>query len=138
MRILVVEDEPMIACALALELQDAGHEVLGPAYSVEEARALAQERAPQLGLIDINLAGHDEGVDLARQLRAELGVQSLFVSGQIAQARANADAALGVLPKPFRFEAIAAIIEAAAEILEGRRPARPPPGLELFVAVGCP
>ena len=132
MRILVVEDEPMIACALAMELQDAGHEVLGPAYTVEEAQALAFASPPQLGLIDINLAGHDEGIELARRLRAELGVYSLFVSGQIAQARANADAALGVLPKPFRFEALAAIIEAAAELMAGRL-ITPPPGLELFV-----
>jgi two-component system, response regulator PdtaR len=134
MRILIVEDEPMIACALALELQDAGHEVVGPAYSVEEARALAFAGTPQLGLIDINLAGHDEGIELARLLRAELGVYTLFVSGQIAQARADADAAIGILPKPFRFEALAAIIEAAAELMEGRRPACTPPGLELFIA----
>ena len=132
MRILVVEDEPMIACAVALELQDAGHEVIGPAYSVEEAHALAAATPPQLGLIDINLAGHDEGVELARRLRSELGMHSLFVSGQIAQARANADAALGVLSKPFRFEALAAIVDFAGELAAGRRPKPTPAGLELF------
>ncbi len=132
MIILVVEDEPMIACAVAMELADAGHEVLGPAYTVEEAEALAESRTPDLAMIDINLAGHDEGIDLARRLRATRGVPCYFVSGQVAQARANCDAALGVLPKPFEFAALIESIGVAEDLITGRRPRALPRGLELF------
>lgn len=132
MIILVVEDEPMIACAVAMELQDAGHEVLGPAYTVEEAEQLVAARRPDLAMIDINLAGHDEGIALARRLRAEWGVPCYFVSGQVAQARANCDAALGVLPKPFDFKSLIEAIRVAEDLITGRRPQALPRGLELF------
>jgi DNA-binding response OmpR family regulator len=135
MIILVVEDEPMIACAMAMELQDAGHEVLGPAYCVEEAEELVASQIPDLAVVDINLAGHDEGIALARRLRAEWGVPCYFVSGQVAQARANCDAALGVLPKPFEFKALIESIRVAEDLITGRPPRALPRGLELFAAV---
>jgi two-component system, response regulator PdtaR len=132
MIILVVEDEPMIACAVAMELRDAGHEVLGPAYTVEEAEELVASRRPQLAMIDINLAGYDEGIALARRLRTQWGVPCYFVSGQVAQARANCDAALGVLPKPFDFRALVESVAVAEDLITGRRPRSTPRGLELF------
>lgn len=133
MLVLVVEDEPMIAASIEWELIDAGFEVLGPALSVDEAVELAQGRRPDLALIDINLAGQDEGVALARDLKRRLGVASVFVTGQVAQARQNCDAALGVLPKPFSFDALVQTVPAALELLQGRRPERLPRGFEAFV-----
>jgi DNA-binding response OmpR family regulator len=130
--VLVVEDEPVIAASIEWELMAAGHEVLGPACSVAEAEALAATRVPELALVDINLAGHDEGVELARTLKQRHGVHSLFVSGQAAQARQNSDAALGVLVKPFAFEALVDCVPVAAELIQGRRPASTPRGLEIF------
>ena len=134
MLVLVVEDEPVIAASIEWELMAAGHDVLGPANSVEEAEALIHNQRPDLALVDINLAGADEGVALARDLKREHGVHSLFVTGQIAQARQNCDAALGVLAKPFAFESLVACVPAAAELISGRRPARLPRGLEVFPA----
>jgi two-component system, response regulator PdtaR len=137
--VLVVEDEPVIAASIEWELMAAGHEVLGPASSVEEAEALIGRQLPDLALVDINLAGADEGVALARDLKREHGVHSLFVTGQIAQARQNCDAALGVLAKPFAFESLVACVPAAVELIGGRRPARLPRGLEVFqTASGAP
>ena len=132
MLVLVVEDEPVIAASMEWELREAGHQVLGPAASVAEAEALAASSRPDLAFIDINLAGRDEGVELARDLRRRLGVPAIFVTGQINQARQNSDAALGVLPKPFAFEALVDCVPAAAELVCGRPPTRPPRGLEIF------
>ena len=132
MLVLVVEDEPVIAASMEWELMAAGHEVLGPVASAEEAEALAIAHHPDLALVDINLAGHDEGVELARDLKRRYGVPSLFVTGQIVQARQNSDAALGVLVKPFAFEALVACIPVAAELVRGATPARLPRGLEVF------
>ena len=132
MVVLVVEDEPVIAASMEWELMAAGHEVLGPASSVEEADTLVRAQRPDLALVDINLAGADEGVELARDLKRRYGVHSLFVTGQAAQARQNTDAALGVLAKPFAFESLVACVPAAAELMEGRTPSRLPRGLEVF------
>jgi CheY-like chemotaxis protein len=134
MRILVVEDDAIIALSAAAVLEEAGHDVIGPALGVEHALALAREHGPDLALVDINLAGGDEGIDLARQLQRELGVRSLFVSGQIATARSNRDAALGLLKKPYDPAALAGALPAAEAVLQGRTPPPPPVprALELF------
>jgi two-component system, response regulator PdtaR len=130
--LLVAEDEALIALVLELELRGAGHEVLGPAATPEEALALAEGTRPELALIDINLVGGGDGIALARALRDRHGVPSLFVSGQAPDALANRDAALGLVRKPYAPEDVARAVEAVAELLRGRRPARLPPGLELF------
>lgn len=132
MLVLVVEDEPVIAASMEWELGEAGFGVLGPASSVAEAEALLDAQRPDLAFVDINLAGHDEGVELARAIKARFGVPCIFVTGQLFQARQNSDAALGVLPKPFAFDALVDCVPAAAEIACGRAPSRPPRGLEIF------
>ena len=98
MILLVAEDEALIALVLELELRGAGHEVLGPAATPEEALALVAGTRPELALIDINLTGGGDGIALARALRDRHGVPSLFVSGQAPDALANQDAALGLGP----------------------------------------
>ena len=132
MILLVAEDEALIALMLELELRDAGHEVLGPAATPEEALALAEETRPGLALIDIRLKDGGDGVALARTLRERHGVSSLFVSGQAPEALAGRDAALGLVRKPYAPEDVARAVEAVAEFLHGRVPAQLPPGLELF------
>lgn len=132
MLVLVVEDEPVIAASIEWELLEAGHEVLGPAASVAEVEALTVKAKPDIAFIDINLSGHDEGIGVARDLKHRLGVDSLFVTGQLAQARQNRDAALGVLPKPFAFESLVDCVPALAELASGRMPDRTPRGLEIF------
>ena len=132
MILLVAEDEALVALVLDLELCGAGHEVLGPAATPEEALALAEGTRPGLALIDIRLKDGGDGVALARTLRERHGVPSLFVSGQAPDALAAKDAALGLVRKPYAPEDVARAVEAVAELLGGRRPERLPPGLELF------
>lgn len=56
-RILVVEDEFLIAMELDLTLQSAGYEVLGPASNVSRALALLRAERPDAAVLDVNLAG---------------------------------------------------------------------------------
>jgi CheY-like chemotaxis protein len=70
MRILLVEDDPIIGFAAADALRNEGHEVVGPATTVDDAQHFAREGA-DFALVDINLAGHDEGVELARNLKSQ-------------------------------------------------------------------
>jgi response regulator NasT len=65
MRILVAEDDPIIALGLARRLGAMGHEVVGPVATVAEARGLAPQA--DLYLFDVDLADGD-GIELARSL----------------------------------------------------------------------
>lgn len=56
-KILIVEDDALIAMELEERLQDMGYDVLGPAASVEEAQAVADRHKPDAALLDSNLAG---------------------------------------------------------------------------------
>lgn len=133
MRILVVEDEPLIAMWTHAILQEAGHTVIGLAQSQAEAMALAERGRPELVLMDINLSdGHGVGIALARHIQQHCGVRSLFLSGQCEEARTNRDAALGYLAKPWEAPTLLASIAAVQQIIEGRVPRCLPPGLELF------
>jgi DNA-binding response OmpR family regulator len=138
MIILVAEDEALVALVLelALGLGLAGHEVLGPAGGVDQALRLVGERRPDLGLIDINLRDGDDGVGLARRLKERWAVPCLFLSGQVIQARAASDIALGLIGKPYDPDEVVEAVAAVGELLAGRQPGRVPPRLELFRAQG--
>lgn len=135
MRLLIIEDDPILALAFASTLEGADHAVVGVAYNAEEALEIAaQEEGIDLALMDINLEGNDEGIDLARQLRTRFGIPSLFVSGQIAVAQANADVALGLMRKPFPPADLRRAVEAVAYARIGspQPVANLPPALTLF------
>jgi DNA-binding response OmpR family regulator len=133
MDILVVEDELLIAIAIEDVLTDAGHRVHGPARTAGEALALAAVVKPDLALLNINLADEHKGTDLARVLLAEHGIPALFVSGNIHEARAAQDAALGFICKPCSPEVLLQSVTIAEAIVSGTPfDARHiPPGLTL-------
>ncbi|RYE67901.1 MAG: response regulator, partial [Oxalobacteraceae bacterium] len=101
MRILLIEDDPILALLAEIALEEDGHEIIGPAYDVAGALLLAQNHGIDIAFVDINLDGHDEGVGLAQTLYEQFNIHSLFVSGQIDVAKANSGYALGLLSKPY-------------------------------------
>ena len=79
-RILIVEDEYLVAMDLAMTLERLGAEVIGPAGSVGEALdLLATDSIPDGGVLDINLGG-ERVWPVAARLR-DRGVPFVFVSG---------------------------------------------------------
>ena len=121
--ILVVEDSALIAMAVATELERAGHRVLGPAVANAPALELARQRRPDLALVDIDLQGGDSGSELVRALHAELGVPSVFVTGQGDEASGDIAGALGVLSKPFKLAALReTVVQALAYVDGGETP----------------
>jgi CheY-like chemotaxis protein len=79
-RLLVVEDEYLIAADLALALDDGGAEVVGPAGSVEDALELIAAQSPlDAAVLDINL-GNERAYPIADALR-ERGVPFIFATG---------------------------------------------------------
>jgi len=85
MRIMVVEDDALIALDIAGLLEDMGHEVVAEAADACTAWELAEDDKPDLALVDIRLARNTDGGQLAMKLYEQLGVRSLFVSGSITE-----------------------------------------------------
>lgn len=131
MKILVVEDDGMVALLLEDALGEAGHEVVGPVDAADQAKALASAHKPDLMLVDINLKDGETGCSLARDAQHSLGVPTIFVTGSPEKAERCA-AALGVLVKPFHADSVVATVEVAAAMAAGRVPAYIPQELQLF------
>ncbi|KRB50580.1 MAG: response regulator [Pseudomonadota bacterium] len=103
MRIMVVEDDALIALDIVGLLEDLGHEVVAEAADAVTAWEMAADGKPDLALVDIRLARNTDGGKLARKLYDQLGVRSLFVSGSITDDFRKAMAAInpiGFLGKP--------------------------------------
>jgi DNA-binding response OmpR family regulator len=133
MRILLVEDEVLIALEQRLYLEAVGHEVVGPATTPAEAVELAAETPPDLALVDVHLARHTSGIDAAQAL-AKRGVACLYVTsfGEELQRGGARAAGIGCLAKPFSESALLAAVDAAQAILAGEPPRNVPQTMDLF------
>lgn len=133
MYILIVEDEPLIAMSLADELERAGHEVIGPADSIESALSYATRQPVDLALLDIDLQRRGDGLVVAKRL-LDMHIPALFLSGQAGTAHANAALAMGFISKPYDPAEVVKSIAVVAALVHGQHPPPPavPPSLELF------
>ncbi len=80
-QILLVEDEPLIAMDIAGTLEDLGYPVEAFAHTHAEAISRLSDMKPDLVILDVNLAGGREGLDIATRIRAERGTPIIFVTG---------------------------------------------------------
>ncbi|MFL6354754.1 MAG: response regulator [Bryobacteraceae bacterium] len=79
-RILIVEDEKILAADLENKLRGLGYRVDSVATSGEEAVRLAQERVPNLVLMDVRLSGTMDGVEAARQIQKNTGALIVYLT----------------------------------------------------------
>ncbi|HEY2773221.1 MAG TPA: sigma-54 dependent transcriptional regulator [Candidatus Binatia bacterium] len=103
-RILVVEDESIVAFDIATRLRRLGHVVVGTARSAEVAWQLCEEHRPDLVLMDVRIEGDEDGIDLATRLRARFDIPVVFLTAYadpVTLERARAAAPLGYIVKPF-------------------------------------
>ena len=103
-RILIVEDEFLIAMECEWILADAGHEVVGVAADEQQALSLAERARPDLVLMDIRLARGGDGIEVAKAIRSRCGIRSLFVSAhgeRETRDRGRAADPAGWLVKPY-------------------------------------
>ncbi len=80
-RILVIEDEAVIALDVADIVRNAGHEVVGIAATEKAAVELARQHSPHLVLADIQLRGADSGISAVRQIMQAMTIPVIFVTG---------------------------------------------------------
>jgi CheY-like chemotaxis protein len=90
MKILIVEDEAIIAMHLELLVEGFGHYVCAVAASAAEAIAHAAAYLPDVALMDIYLAGGSSGIDAAREIHARHGIRCIFLSANLDAGTRNA------------------------------------------------
>lgn len=115
-KILVVEDEMVIADNICLILEDLGYEVLEPAINYEEAVQTIESDQPDIAILDIQLGGKKDGVDLAWTIKEQYDFPIIFLTS-------NADASTiervkkvgppAYLVKPFKKDDLYTSIELA-------------------------
>lgn len=109
MKILVVEDDYLVACFVEDALTAAGHEVLGPADSFKAAIEISDSETPDIALVDINLSGNKTGIELSRELHTR-HVPSVLMSGNSLDDDAK-QFAVGSLAKPYRLDSMIDTVE---------------------------
>ena len=115
-RILIVEDESIIALDLQTSLQHAGYAIVGVASSGEEAIALAQHQQPDLILMDIRLRGQIDGIEAAQKIREQQSCPVVFLTAHTDSQtldRAKLTDPFGYLTKPFDDHSLMTTIEIA-------------------------
>jgi DNA-binding NarL/FixJ family response regulator len=120
-RVLVVEDDFIVALELERNLADEGFQVVGVAGTAEEALEIATYERPDVAIMDVRLAGLRDGVDAATELYSTLGVRSIFATAHAddtTRQRASRASPLGWLEKPYSPEALISMVSKA--LVRGR------------------
>lgn len=128
-RILVVEDEPLVAFDNEHLLGEAGYEVVSTVDNLADALEVLEREQLDLILSDVKLRGDGDGVDLARAAAAK-DVPLLFVTGNCPlEARALA---IGCLAKPYSDKVLRSALDALDLKLRGKDVKKMPAGLSLY------
>jgi DNA-binding response OmpR family regulator len=128
-RILIVEDEPLVAFDNEYMLQDAGYEVVATVDSFADASAVIAAEQIDLVLTDISLAGDGDGTDVARAAGAK-GVPVLFVTGNCTEDARSL--ALGCLAKPYGERVLLNALIAVDGHIQGRKLRKLPEQLTFY------
>ncbi len=108
-RVLVVEDEALVAMLVEDALTDAGYGVIGPAATVAEALALLGRERPDAVVLDLNLAG--ESSTPVADLLAQRGIPYVIATGYGASALPPGHERAAVLAKPYDPTQLAAVLD---------------------------
>ncbi|MGB3183490.1 MAG: LytTR family transcriptional regulator DNA-binding domain-containing protein [Cyclobacteriaceae bacterium] len=101
-RIAIVEDEPIIAEEIALHLQMLGYDIAGTYHNATEACTGLTASPPALALVDVNLDGAEDGIDLTLKLNGDFPVIFLTSYGDEQTInRAKEASPAGYIIKPF-------------------------------------
>jgi DNA-binding response OmpR family regulator len=129
--LMIVEDEVLVAMILRDELVDAGYHVLDLTDRHAEALEVAKARKPDLALVNIRLAGRDDGIELSEHLKA-LGVPVLLISGQVSRASSAKTVAIASMPKPYDAADMVLAVAYLLARLQGDASLTKPAQLEVF------
>ncbi len=111
-RVLIVDDEPLIAMLAQDWLEDLGHQTVGPAHDLKTALTLTQEPM-DAAILDVSL-GAEKSFEIARRLR-DHDIPFAFATGHAPGAAAQEFDDAPTLPKPYSFETFSGVV---AELMQ--------------------
>jgi DNA-binding response OmpR family regulator len=130
-RILIVEDEMLVAMELEAILEDLGYVSVGIAPDMATALDLGMLK-PDLALVDLNLRDGLTGPEIGKRLSGQHNASVLFITANPRVLGNGVAGTIGVLTKPTDLEVVAAAVEYALRRKVGDVAAIPPSSLRLF------
>ncbi|HKY36189.1 MAG TPA: response regulator [Polyangiaceae bacterium] len=115
-RVLIIEDERVVATHVERSLRDAGYVVTGIAASAAEADSLVGSEPPDVALVDIRLRGRTDGFEIAERLRIESDVPVVYMTAHTDDdtlQRAARTGAYGYVVKPFTIGEVKSALQVA-------------------------
>jgi len=110
-RVLIIEDEPLIALDIETLVTDIGHDVIGIARTRAEAATIAARGEPELVLSDIQLADGSSGIDAVNDILVDRDVPVIFITAYPERLLTGERAEpTFLITKPFRPEMVKAVI----------------------------
>jgi DNA-binding response OmpR family regulator len=139
LKVLIAEDELMIADLLEQVLAEQGFEVCGIARTVAEAVALGELHKPDVAILDVRLARGGHGPEIARRLKCSRPLGVLYATGERRNSNLAASDGEAVIRKPYRLEDVGRALEIVHEMVTGGTPAPPyPVGFQLLAKFATP
>ena len=123
-RLLIVEDDFLVANEIEIALSDAGFDIAGIAASANEAVELAESQRPALVVMDVRLAGERDGIHAAVEIFRTLGIRCIFATAYYDQhllERARPAMPLGWLQKPYSMVSLVNAVRRAVNELDRNR-----------------
>lgn len=120
LRVMIVEDQALLAMELELVLGEAGCDVVGCAMDKAGAFAIAERERPDLALIDVNLLDGLTGPQIAQKLVGDYGAAVIFLTANPEQIPDGFAGALGAVSKPFDEQTIRGVVAFARQFIHHR------------------
>jgi response regulator of citrate/malate metabolism len=132
LRVLIVEDEVLLAVELEYLVATSGAEPVGHAMTSPEAVTMAEDLKPDLALVDVHLSDGPTGIDAARQMTGHCGAVVLFITANLKRLPDDYAGACGAMSKPYTEHGIRTAIAFLEACMRTGHATRPPPtGLTL-------
>ncbi|KQT54484.1 response regulator [Aureimonas sp. Leaf454] len=132
LRVLIVEDEGLIAMDIEATVEDEGHVVAGWATSAEEAISMVDAVDADLVFLDIHLLNGTSGIDVADHMVMQGQTNFIFITANPAMVQPDYRGAIGVLAKPFTHARLVGTLRYLQEGVLAPPPSdEPPAGLSL-------
>jgi DNA-binding response OmpR family regulator len=135
MKVLIAEDDLLIADMTEELLSDNGYDVCGIGRTVTDALALAWRHKPDLAVLDVRLADGGLGTQIAAELSELRDLGILYVTGNVAAVRSDTVRGHACLAKPYRPSDLLRSLQIVSGMIDGGTAIRPfPPNFHLLPA----
>lgn len=122
LKVLIVEDEALLAMELESLVEEAGHSVVGWATSATEAKTMADAVEADIAFVDIHLSDGPSGVDVAEYIGMKNSSMVVFMTANPKRIPDHFAGAMGVIAKPYTMNGLMSALRYLQECVR-----RPPP-----------